>query len=357
MTAAIVEMTRSVRRAPMLRGRANVVATALLGGALLALVGRILRWAVVDAVWTLPAGADSTACRVAAGACWAVVAERARFMLLGTYPIAEQWRPAVVCGLFVALYVASALRRWWRPWLAGAWAGVSVAAILLLHGGWAGLAPVPSALWGGLPLTFILSTVGFGIAAPLGIALALGRRSSLPVVQGLCTAYIELVRGVPLVSLLFMAAVMFPLFMPQGITIDALVRAQAAIVMVMAAYLAEVVRGGLLVVPPGQREAATSLGLGYWRTTVLVVLPQALRTAIPAIVNVFIAFFKDTSLVAVVGLFDLLGAAKAVIVDAKWVGFGVEVYVFVAIIYFAFCSAVSAYSRRLERMLAARHDR
>ena len=200
-------------------------------------------------------------------------------------------------------------------------------------------------------MTFLLSTVGFAVAFPLAVALALGRRSSLPAIRGLCIAYIELVRGVPLVTFLFMAAVMFPLFVPQGLTMDKLLRAQVALVMVIAAYVAEVIRGGLQAVPRGQDQAAASIGLSYWPSTLLIVLPQALRVSIPALVNTFIAFFKDTSLVIVIGLFDLLGAAKAVIVDAKWVGFGAEVYVFVAIVYFAFCFGVSQYSQRLERVL------
>jgi general L-amino acid transport system permease protein len=358
MTAAtIVQTGRPSHRAPRLRGRVNLVVTLLLGALLAYVVAQLTRWAVLDAVWTLPRGADSSICRAAAGACWAVIGERFRFILFGTYPFAEQWRPAVVCGLFVALYAVSAVPAWWTRWLAAGWVAAPACAIVLLRGGSLGLPSVPTALWGGLPLTFLLSTIGFGIAGPLAIALALGRRSRMPAIRALCVAYIELIRGVPLVSLLFMAAVMFPLFVPQGITIDALVRAQAAVVMVIAAYLAEVVRGGLQAVPAGQYEAATSIGLGYWPATSLVILPQALRIAIPSIVNTFIAFFKDTSLVVVIGLFDLLGAAKAVLVDPKWVGFGVEVYCFVAMVYFVFCAAVSAYTRRLERMLAARHDR
>ena len=190
-------------------------------------------------------------------------------------------------------------------------------------------------------MTFLLSTVGFAVAFPLAVALALGRRSELPAIKGLCIAYIELVRGVPLVTFLFMAAVMFPLFVPQGLTMDKLLRAQVALVMVIAAYVAEVIRGGLQAIPKGQYEAAASVGLPYWPSTMLIVLPQALRVSIPALVNTFIAFFKDTSLVIVIGLFDLLGAAKAVIVDPKWVGFGVEVYLFVALVYFAFCFGVS----------------
>jgi general L-amino acid transport system permease protein len=352
---AIERLAASIRRAPMLRDRTNAIATVVLGAATLYAAFRFVRWATVDAVWWLPPEAGSDACRAVRGdgACWAVVAERFRFMLFGAYPFAEHWRPAAACLLFVILYAASTVRAWWDWRLPVFWAVLPAAAVALLRGGLLGLSNVESEFWGGLPLTFTLSTVGFAVAFPLAVALALGRRSDLPAVKGLCVAYIELVRGVPLVTVLFMAAVMFPLFVPQGLTIDKLIRAQVALVMVIAAYVAEVIRGGLQAIPRGQHEAAASLGLGYWPTTTRIVLPQAMRVSIPALVNTFIAFFKDTSLVIVIGLFDLLGAAKAVIVDAKWVGFGVEVYLFVAIVYFAFCFAVSQYSHRLERVLGA----
>ena len=217
-----------------------------------------------------------------------------------------------------------------------------------------GLDEVPSEFWGGLPLTFLLSTVGFAAAFPLAVVLALGRRSQMPAIRVLSIAYIEIVRGVPLVTFLFMASVMFPLFVSPGVTVDKVLRAQIAFVIVIAAYVAEVVRAGLAAVPKGQYEAAASLGLRFWPATTLVVLPQALRVSIPALVNTFIGFFKDTSLVTVIGLFDLLGAAKAVLTDAKWVGFGVEIYLFAAAVYFVFCWAISRYSQYLERALLAR---
>jgi general L-amino acid transport system permease protein len=210
---------------------------------------------------------------------------------------------------------------------------------------------VPSEFWGGLPLTLLLSTFGFMVALPAAVLLALGRRSALPAIRTVSVAYIEVVRGVPLITFLFMAAVMFPLFAPQGFTVDKLVRAQIAFVMFTTAYVAEVIRSGLQAVPRAQYEAAASLGLSFWPTTMQVVLPQALRVSIPPLANTFIALFKDTSLVVVVGLFDLLGAAKAVVVEAKWVGFGVEVYLFAAAVYFVFCYAVSRFSLRLEREL------
>ncbi|MGE5814353.1 MAG: amino acid ABC transporter permease [Acidobacteriota bacterium] len=350
----LVELFRRLRRAPMFRDWPNACATAV-AGAILAWLGyRFINWAVVNAVWALPGEAGPVACRAirGQGACWAVIHERFRFILFGTYPSGDQWRSALACGAFLSLYAATAARASWKPWLAGAWIAVTPAALLLLHGGVFGLRKVSTDLWGGLPLTFVLSTFGFSAGFPLGIILALGRRSKLPAVRVLCTAYIEIVRGVPFVTFLFMAAALFPLLVPEGFTVDKLVRAQVAFIIVIAAYLAEVVRAGLDAVPSGQLEAAASLGLGYWRATLLVLLPQALRIAVPAIVNTFIGFFKDTSLVAIVGLFDLLGAAQAVIVDPRWTAFGVEVYVFASAVYFTFCFAVSRYSRRLEQTLA-----
>jgi general L-amino acid transport system permease protein len=332
---------------------ANAFVTALLAVCCAYAAFLLLRWGVLDAVWTLPPGADSSLCRAeGTGACWAVVAERARFIVFGTFPFDEHWRPMVACVLFVALYAASTVRAWWNVSLVGLWIAVPAAAAVLLKGGVLGLSDVSTDVWGGLPLTLLLSTVGFSAAIPGGVALALGRRSRMPAIRVLSVAYIELIRGVPVVTFLFMAALMFPLFMPEGFNLDKLLRAQIAFVLVIAAYLAEVIRGGLQAIPQGQHEAAASVGLGYWPATLLVVLPQALRITIPALVNTFIAFFKDTSLVAVIGLFDLLGTSKAVNVDPRWFGFSVEVYIFAGAVYFIFCYAVSRYSQRLEARLA-----
>lgn len=339
--------------------RTSAIATIALGSALAYFAFRFVSWAFVHAIWTLPPGAGSSLCRAARGegACWAVIHERFRFILLGAYPYHEQWRPATASVLFVTLYGISARRDWWTRWLIVPWIALPAGAIVLLRGGVLGLSSVSSDFWGGLPLTFVLSTVGFTAAFPIGIVLALGRRSELPVIRALSVAYIELVRGVPLVTFLFMASVMFPLFVPPGIVLDKVLRAQIAFVIVMAAYLAEVVRAGLATVPGSQYEAAASLGLRFWPTTILVVLPQALRVSIPALVGTFIGFFKDTSLVTVIGVFDLLGAAKVVIADPKWVGFGVEVYLFAAAVYMTFCWVVSRYSQYLERALVAQARR
>lgn len=311
------------------------------------LVPPFVDWAFIDAVWQ----GDSKACRAAKGegACWAFIGEKHRFILFGTYPYEQHWRPALGILVMLALYAVSAMRRFWRPALALVWAAGLAVVGLLMWGGVAGLPYVENERWGGLMLTLILATFGIAFAFPLSILLALGRRSSMPVVRGFCIGYIELIRGVPLISVLFMASVMLPLFLPAGVTIDKLLRAQIAMILFAAAYLAEVVRGGLQAIPRGQYEAADALALSYWRKTRLVILPQALRISIPPLVNTFIAFFKDTSLVVIIGLFDLLTSIKVSLQEPAWTGFGVEAYLFASLVYFAFCFTMSRYSQRLER--------
>jgi general L-amino acid transport system permease protein len=310
----------------------------------------LVDWAFLDAVWSAP---HPKACRTAsAGACWAFVADKHRFILFGTYPYEEHWRPALATVVLIALWAASLVPRFWKRWLPLVWLfGIALIGVLM-WGGVPGMRYVENERWGGLILTLLLTTFGIGGAFPLAVLLALARRSRMPVLQGLAVGFIELVRGVPLISLLFMASVMLPLFMPSGVSIDKLLRAQIALILFAAAYLAEVVRGGLQAVPRGQYEAADALGLPYWRTTLLVILPQALRVAIPPLVNSFIGFFKDTSLVLIIGLFDLLSTVKVALTDPAWSGFGVEAYLFVSLVYFAFCHAMSRYSQRLEWKLA-----
>jgi general L-amino acid transport system permease protein len=329
------------------------IASSIISLLLFALIAKLaisfLQWGILDAIWTVP-GNDTSACRAARGigACWAVIPEKYRFILFGTYPYDQQWRPALVVLLFVALFIVSSLRFFWRRELILIWAATLSLIGLLMWGGAFGLEFVQQERWGGLPVTLILATFGLAFGFPLGILVALGRRSKLPAIRSLCVVYVELIRGVPFISLLFMASVMFPLFMPNGFNIDKLLRAQIVIVLFAAAYLAEVVRGGLQAVPRGQHEAADALGLSYWRKQRLIVLPQAIRHVIPPLVNTFIAFFKDTSLVLIIGILDLLTTAKTAIIDPAWQSFSVEVYIFVALIYFAFCFAMSRYSRHLE---------
>ena len=344
-------------RANLFSSWLNTAVTLLLAYLIIRWAVGFIEWGIVNAIWSVPNN-QTQACRdlKGTGACWAVITEKHRFMLFGTYPYEEHWRPALVCLLFIGLYVVSAMRRFWRWELAIIWAAVLSVIGVLMWGGILGLSYVPQERWGGLPITLILATFGLAFAFPLAILVALGRRSSLPAIKVLCVMYVELIRGVPLISLLFMASVMFPLFLPEGMNIDKLLRAQIAIILFAAAYLAEVVRGGLQALPKGQYEAADALGLSYWQKTGFIILPQALRLVIPPLVNTFIGFFKDTSLVLIIGIFDLLTAGKTAIIEPAWQGFGVEVYVTIGAIYFVFCFAMSKYSQGLEAELN-RHRR
>ena len=301
-------------------------------------------WALIRAVWQ----PDAAACRAASGACWGFIVEKHRLIAFGTYPYEEHWRPALSSLLLVALWVLSAVRSFWKPKLILIWAAGLTALGVLMWGGVFGLPYVENERWGGLILTLLLTTFGLAFAFPLSILLALGRRSGLPMVRALCVAYIELIRGVPLISVLFMASVMLPLFLPAGASVDKLLRAQIALILFAAAYLAEVVRGGLQAIPQHQYDTADALGLNYLQRTLLIVLPQALRIAVPPLINTCIGFFKDTSLVLIIGLFDLLSTIKVSLNDPAWTGFGVEAYLFAALVYFVFCFALSRYSRSLE---------
>ena len=327
-------------------GWASTLVTLVLAAMLLKLLPVFVDWAFLDAVWR----PDAKACRAGEGACWGFIADKHRFILFGTYPFDQHWRPAAATLLLVALWGLSLVRNFWRRWLVLVWlAGLGTIGALM-WGGLPGMPYVENERWGGLILTLLLTTFGLALAFPLSILLALGRRSQMPVIRALSIGYIELVRGVPLISILFMASVMLPLFLPAGVTVDKLLRAQIALVLFAAAYLAEVVRGGLQAIPKSQYEMADALGLGYWQRTLHVVLPQALRVAVPPLVNTFIGFFKDTSLVLIIGLFDLLSTIKVSLQDPAWSGFGVEAYLFAAAVYFVFCFAMSLYSRRLERV-------
>ena len=308
-------------------------------------------WLFLDAVWGRAPAAACDAVR-GEGACWAVVAEKLRFMLFGFYPYELQWRPALAIVVLCTLLVVSAIPFFWRPSLVLVWA-VGIALAFWLMGGGLGLEPVRSEHWGGLPVTLILAIFGVAFAFPLGVLLALGRRSSLPIVHALSVVYIEVIRGVPLITVLFMASVMFALFLPENLRIEQLLRAQIALILFVAAYLAEAVRGGLQAVPRGQYEAAEALGLPYWKSMGFVILPQALRVAIPSLVNSFISLFKDTSLVVIIAIYDFAYAVKkSVETDFGWKPYFIEAFLFSIAVYWTFCYAMSRYSQWLERGLA-----
>jgi general L-amino acid transport system permease protein len=345
-------------RANLLGSWWSTAITLLLGYVIVRILFSLFEWGVVNAVWTVPYGPtgipDTSVCQNAKGygACWAVLGDKYRLILFGRYPFDQQWRPAIVVLLFIGLFVVSGMRRFWRKELVLIWIATLVAVGVLMWGGVFGLPEVTEDYWGGLPITLILATFGLAFSFPLAVLVALGRRSTrLPAVKMLCVLYVEIIRGVPLISVLFMASVMFPLFMPAGVNIDKLLRAQIAFILFAGAYLAEVVRGGLQALPKGQAEAADALGLSYWKKTGFIILPQALRLVIPPLVNTFIGFFKDTSLVLIIGLFDLLTMGKVALSDPPWQSFSTEVYIGLAVVYIAFCFAMSKYSRGLERDL------
>jgi general L-amino acid transport system permease protein len=310
----------------------------------------IIDWAFITAVWR----GEAAACRVeAAGACWAFVGEKLNFIFYGFFPEAERWRPTLSMAMLLAMVVVSCVKPFWnRRLLVNIWGGGLIVMFFLMTGGVFGLEEVPTRLWGGMPVTMMLAVVGILFAYPLGVVLALGRRSQMPIVRMMCVGYIELIRGVPLITILFMSSLIFPLLLPQGMTFDKLLRAQVAIILFAAAYMAENVRGGLQALPRGQYEAADSLGLSYWMKMRLIVLPQALKIVIPTTVSTFIGFFKDTTLVIIIGIFDFLNTHKAALTDPAWLGFHIEAYVFAASVYFVACFGMSRYSMWLERELS-----
>lgn len=310
----------------------------------------LIDWAVLHAVFR----PDAEACRaVQHGACWGVIAEKWRPIVFGRYPYEDQWRPAVAVTVLSATTMLSAWPRTWRWWLLPVWLVTLALFLVLMRGGIFGLDPVPTNRWGGLPLTIGLAVVGLALAFPLALALALGRRSQWPAVRTLCATYIELVRGVPLISVLFMASFLLPLLWPAGWQPDVLIRVLAGLSLFVAAYLAEIIRGGLQAVPRGQTEVAMALGFGRWPVQRDIVLPQALRIVVPALTNSVVGTLKDTSLVTVVGLFELTGAlGLALGGDPTWRPFYLEGYLFIALVYWVLCFGLSRYSVWLERRLA-----
>ena len=326
----------------------------------------ILNWLFIDAAWT---GPDRSVCATVAqggiqpdgwtGACWAFVNAKFEQFMFGRYTIAERWRVIVVAIVMVALLIPllmpSAPRKGLNALLL--FGVFPVFAFIMLLGGMFGLEEVGTPLWGGLMVTLVLSFVGIAVSLPLGIVLALGRRSNMPVIKMLCVIFIEAVRGVPLVTVLFMASVMLPLFLPAGVTFDKLLRALIGVALFASAYMAEVIRGGLQAMPKGQYEGADALGLNYWQKMRLIILPQAIKLVIPGIVNTFIGLFKDTSLVYIIGMFDLLGTVRQNFSDANWASAQTPTsgLVFAGFVFWIFCFGMSRYSIYMERLLDRSH--
>jgi general L-amino acid transport system permease protein len=338
-------------RTNLFKGWFNSILTLITVYFLWLIIPPLIRWAFIDSLW-FSTGAE---CKQIDGACWSIIPANIRFITFGFFPYDQQWRPLLGMALLIALLFYSRNRDHWKKPLAYTWILGLFLMGLLMKGGLFGLSSVESSQWGGLPLTLLLSIFGLTAAYPLGILLALGRRSKMATVKTLSIIYIELIRGVPLISLLFMSSVVFPLFLPEGVNINNIIRAQVAIILFTAAYIAEVVRGGLQALPRGQYEAAESMGLNYYLTMRLIVLPQALKIVIPPSVQQLISAFKDTSLVVIIALFDLLRTTQTVLNDPQWMGFSAEAYIFVALVYFLCCFFMSNYSRRLERELETGH--
>ena len=328
---------------------------------------RMLNWLFFDAIWT---GADRTACLTTeqggelpagwSGACWPFVTSRFGQFMFGRYPLDERWRVLLTGAIFIALLAPLMIPRipYKRLNAILFFAVFPFVAFFLLVGGAFGLSYVETSRWGGLLVTLVISYVGIVVSLPLGILLALGRRSNMPVVKLFSVIFIETVRGVPLVTILFMASFMLPLFVPPGMTFDKLLRALIGVALFASAYMAEVVRGGLQAIPRGQYEGADSLGLGYWQKMGLIVMPQSLKLVIPGIVNTFIGMFKDTTLVLIISMFDLLGIVKQNISgDPTWATpqTAKTGYIFAAAIFWIFCFGMSRYSIWMERRLDTGH--
>lgn len=372
---ALPQPAPAKERGPVAWARKNLFANpfdsvlTILGMVIVALVlPPLVDWALIQAQWT---GTDRTYCATVAqggiqpdgwsGACWAFVRAKFGQFMFGRYPEEERWRVMLAAALFVALLLPMMIPRVPRKGLNAIllFLVLPVVAYILLVGNMFGLPHVETPLWGGLLVTLTLSFVGIVVSLPLGIVLALGRRSKMPVVKMLCVIFIETVRGVPLITVLFMASVMLPLFLPAGITFDKFLRALIGVSLFASAYMAEVVRGGLQAIPKGQYEGADSLGLGYWQKMGLIILPQALRLVIPGIVNTFIGMFKDTSLVYIISMFDLLGVVRQNFSDAAWASPQTPAsgLVFAALVFWMFCFGMSRYSIYMEHRLDTGHRR
>ncbi len=332
-------------------GYLNAAVTLLILWLLAVTVPSLIDWTLINAVWHSD---DAAACRAATGACWAVVSEKHRVMLFGTFPYDQQWRGMLVVALIVGLFVTSATRKLALRALLATWVVGMGCVFVLMFGGVLGLEPIATHQWSGLPLTLIMfvGTIFGGI--PLGVLLALGRRSNMPAIRALCVGFIEIVRGLPLVTVLFMASLMFPLFLPEGFNFDKFLRAQIAMTLFFAAYAAEIVRGGLQAIDRGQYEAADAIGLSYRKKMMNVILPQVGKVVLPSMMNEIIRAFKNTTFIGIIGLFDVLRATSTAIQDPVWVQYSIEAYLFIFLLYFTSCFAMSKYSQRVEQTMNQR---
>lgn len=321
------------------------VALTLLGVMILSwIIPPFVKWAYINADF---AGSTREDC-VSGGACWVFIRMKIDMFMYGFYPSELRWRINTVYALFFALIAAFKYLK--SPLVKVALAHVYfIVGFFLVHGGFFGMEAVPTDKWGGLMLTIMVAAVGIVAAFPLGVLLAFGRASHLPIIKSISVTYIEFIRGVPLITILFMSSIILPLFFPEGMSFDKLLRALIGIALFESAYIAENIRGGLQSIPKGQFEAADAIGLSYWQKMFLVILPQALKVAIPNLVGVSIALFQDTTLVLIIGLFDLLAMVRLSAADSYWLGYETEGYVFVTFIFWFFCYSMSNFSQKLEK--------
>lgn len=318
--------------------------TLLLIGVLLYTLPGFLNWLFIKATYV----GDADLCRQNGGACWPFVIDKFQVFMIGVYPQDLAWRPGLAAGALLVLAALTYTNRIQGVALVIAWAVLPIVALILIGGAF-GMQAVDQSLWGGLMLSILLALVGVIVSIPLGVLLALGRYYGSPAIKAICVAFIELLRGVPLITILFMASVMMPLFLPPEMVINNLLRIQIGMILFSSAYMAEVVRGGLQAIPKGQTEAALALGVSRFYTVTFVVVPQALRHVLPPLIGRCIALFKDTSLVIIVGLLDFLGMIKGAALDPNWLGFQAEAYAFAALVYWGVCYSLSLYGRALER--------
>lgn len=337
----------------------NTVLTLVFSYLTISILYQVLDWALISAQWQ---GSTRKACESSSGiayhgACWVFIKERFWQFMFGRYPASEYWRMFLIIAI-IAVGVSLLLIKQNKHKAVTGLLMLTLfplIAFYLLSGGVFGLEYVPTDKWGGLSLTLIIAAVGMTVSFPLGIILALGRRSKMPIARTLSISFIEFVRGVPLITILFMASVMIPLFLPEEVNFDKLLRALIGISLFQSAYMAEVVRSGLQGISKGQYEAANSMGFNFTKGMTLIIMPQALKLVIPGIVNTFITLFKDTSLVYIIAIHELLKVTELSIVDPYWLGFYVEGYVFAALIYWMFCFGMSKYSIHIEKKLHTGH--
>jgi len=322
----------------------NVALTILGIAVILWIIPPFIKWSVIDANFKGTTRADCTG----DGACWVFVKMKLSMFMYGFYPATERWRVNLAYALFITVVFSFKYFKHMMPKIISIIL-YFIVGYILIRGGVFGLEGVFYNKWGGLMLTIVVSIAGIVLSFPLGVLFAFGRSSDLPLIKSLSVTYIELIRSVPLITVLFMSAVILPLFLPEGVTFDKLLRAVVGLIIFESAYVSEAIRGGIQAIPKGQYEAADAVGLSYWQKTLLVILPQALKVAIPNLVGIFISVVQNTTLVMIIGLFDLLAMVQLTASDSRWLGFETEGYVFVTIIFWLICYLLSTYSKKLEK--------